>query len=237
MSTITQTAPFSDSIAETLDSQYENQLVMSGAAGLVTYTVETLSAGLLIDPTGYVTTIGILGAGNYTASGTAEDGSGNTGTWTFSLQVLDQIAPNSSVVPIVAAAPSQVEISVPFGVDPATGGIGILTSYPAMLQQHIETILLTLLGERVMMPTFGSTFPDAQFSPIGTAFDSTLLGDIRQAIQKWEPAVQVLDLQIKQSPQQPTLLVVSVDWAVAPSTDVNTSVVQVGGTVSQVSGS
>lgn len=79
---------------------FVDQLDTSGVVGDVTYVVTVASSptGLLISPSGTVSTTGPLATGNYTISGSDSDTSGDTGAWSYLLTV--RAAPISQSVPL-----------------------------------------------------------------------------------------------------------------------------------------
>ncbi len=88
--TITQVEPFEASrrVAASGDD-FRDQLAVSGAQGEVTYVVTTPNPHLDVSASGAVTTLeGPLPAGVYQVSGTDADGSGNVGTWSYTLDVV-----------------------------------------------------------------------------------------------------------------------------------------------------
>lgn len=236
MSIISQIAPFSDTADQVQSQTYINQITVTGNNGAVTYVTTIPSPDLVVSSLGQVTTIGTLDLGSYYVSGTDSDGNGNTGTWAFTLTVSDSIAPQVQLTPVLAAPSTGVEIAVPFHIDPATGGTAFLNQYNQILAQHIETIVLTSLGERVMFPTYGSEVESAVFSPISNAGNGALSKNIQDAIAKWEPAVSVASVTIgTKNPQSPEVLSVTVNFSIVPYTDLNTVTVTTGGNVQQVS--
>lgn len=84
---ISQNLPVGASVATGSTSGYTSQLTTSGNSGAVTFTQTTGSPSVTVSSTGAVTTSGKLAPGTYTASGTTKDGSGNAGTFTYTLSV------------------------------------------------------------------------------------------------------------------------------------------------------
>lgn len=232
--TIAQVAPVSDTVSSGLSETYTNQLVVTGNVGAVTYSTTAPSNDLTVSSGGSVTATGILDIGAYVVSGVATDTQGNTGFWAFALTVVGPISPGTAVTPIMAALPSGVEIMVPFQIDPTSGGVAIVTDYAAILAQHIETIILTGLGERVMNPTYGFGAERMVFTPVNAGLPSLLKSDIITAIKAWEPKVQVQNVIVESSPVGENILIITVVFSVIPLNDVNTVTVTTGGTIAQV---
>jgi phage baseplate assembly protein W len=159
---------------------------------------------------------------------------GNNGTWAFTLTVVGIPSPQVSLTPQVPLLPTGVEIAVPFQIDSATGGIAYLTDFSQIIAQHVETIVMTGLTERVMEPKYGSKLPHAVFQPITAGRDAILGKDIQEAINKWEPAVHVQRVSVEPQGAGSSQLNVLVSYSIIPFADVNTVTVTTGGTISQV---
>ena len=84
---ISQNLPVTNSVAATASSTFKDQLVTSGNNGTVAYAQTAGTPQIVVSSTGAVSTSGALAAGNYTASGTTSDASGDTGTFTYTLTV------------------------------------------------------------------------------------------------------------------------------------------------------
>jgi hypothetical protein len=84
---ISQNLPVGTTLTSSATAGYTTQLVTSGYSGAVTYSQTTGSPDLAVSSSGAVTTSGKLAPGSYTASGTTKDGSGNSGTFSYTLTV------------------------------------------------------------------------------------------------------------------------------------------------------
>jgi len=231
MSELVQVLPTSATVRVEDTDGYTVQLVLVGAVGAVTYTTLSPPSALVVSGTGQVASTGTLEVGTYSIFGSAEDTSGNTGTWLFTLTVDPSIVSAVSVVPVTPAPPTGVEISVPFRIDPATGGVAVVQDYAAVLEQHLLTILMTNAFERVMLPTYGASLEAAVFGGTGTKSTVFLTKDIQNQLQSWEPAVQIQGVVVTPSALNSNVLLVSVSFSIIPSNDINTVSVSVGGAV------
>lgn len=234
MAAIVQISPLSDSVAYDVSAGYMNQLNVQGNVGAVVYTTTSASPSLSMSNGGAVTATGFLPLGPYTVSGMVADTHGNSGTWTFTLTVVITTSPPTSVVPAVPTLPTGVEIAVPFHIDPSTGGVAVLFDYPTILEQHIKSIVLTMFGERVMNPAYGSDLSTAVFKPIQTAEINIIAKSISDSIKQWEPAVHVISVVINPSSTSDSTLIITINWSVVPFSNVNTLTVSTGGTIAQV---
>ena len=235
MAVITQLAPTSATINGENTGFYVNQVNVSGVVTApAVFVTLVASPALNVAPNGAINTTGTLEDGTYTASGTVSDQSGNNGTWVFTLTVVGVPSAQVSLVPQIPAPPTGVEIAVPFQIDPATGAVATLTTYDAIIEQHVVTVVMTEKTERLMIPTYGSDLPKAVFGPIASNTNALLAKDIQSAITAWEPAVSLVNVKISTNPQSLSELDIVVTYTIVPFNDVNTVTVTTGGTISQV---
>jgi phage baseplate assembly protein W len=82
------------------------------------------------------------------------------------------------------------------------------------VRQAIWLVLSTAPGERVMRPTFGAGLADLVFAPNGPATQGLVTSAVRDALVEWEPRIDVLDVTAAADPDQPTRLLIEVDYAV-----------------------
>jgi len=64
------------------------------------------------------------------------------------------------------------------------------------IEQSIRIILSTRPGERVMRPTFGCRAYDLLFEPHSAATASLLTDYVYEALQMWEPRIEVQDVAV-----------------------------------------
>ena len=143
--------------------------------------------------------------------------------------------PQTSIVPVVPTLPTGIEVAAPFHIDSATGGVAVLSDYGAILAQHIETIILTRIQERVMLPGYGSRAENALFEGIYSSTVTFLQTDITNDLQRWEPGIQVQSVTSNINNNQPNVISITVRFIVLPSSKVNSMTVTTGGTILQVS--
>ena len=239
---IYQADPFFGNVNPLVSAEFATQLNFTNAVQPAVYTITTASPNLAVSESGRITGAKVMPVGTYTIAGTVLDANGGYGNWVFNLNVVTPTTPGSSVVPIIAptatALPTGLEMLVPFQIDPATGAVASITNYAAILAQHIETIIMTTVGERLMIPNFGSRLVESTFAPIHGASLAMLAQDIKGAVQTWEPAVNIINVNVSTNPSMAaSTLIVTVDFSVVPYNSVSTVVVNSGGSVIQVSGS
>lgn len=85
--------------------------------------------------------------------------------------------------------------SFPLGTD-ATGGIA-LVNHDHEIEQAIRLILGTAVGERPMRPEFGCRIHDHVFNSATGATAGQIAYDVRQALDRWEPRIDVLDVGVR----------------------------------------
>ena len=234
MATIVQTVPKSDSVLSSDSDTYVNQLVAAGATAPIIWTTTVSSSGLIVTPSGNIAAVGTLPVGPYLVSGTMVDAASNTGVWSFTLTVRNIFTPQVTVTPSQPAAPTGIEIMVPFQIDPATGGVAYVTDYNRIIAQHLLTIVMTANGERVMNPTYGFGLEEKTFSPMYAQLPSLIGPDLQAAISEWEPDVQISAVNVEQDSNNPAVLNITISYSVLPSNTVSTAVLAVGGGINQV---
>ncbi len=85
-STILQTSPTSQTITTACETSIISVITTNDTLGTVAFTPSN-DGGLAVNASGAITVTGILTEGTYVVSGTMSDTLGDTGTWTFTLNV------------------------------------------------------------------------------------------------------------------------------------------------------
>jgi Bacteriophage baseplate protein W len=84
--------------------------------------------------------------------------------------------------------------SYPLGTD-ATGGVALVTR-EREIEQAIRLILGTACGERPMRPEFGCRIHDHVFGPANSATAGQIAYDVREALERWEPRIEVNEVNV-----------------------------------------
>ena len=84
--------------------------------------------------------------------------------------------------------------SFPFRVDPSTNRIA-MSSAGQDVEEAIRIILRTNLGERVMLPEFGTAAGEFLFSDSRAERIAALEESVREALEQWEPRILDIDVQ------------------------------------------
>jgi len=64
-----------------------------------------------------------------------------------------------------------------------------------VIKSSVIWIVLTRLGERVMLPEFGSTLPDALFEPNDPSTVANIQSSVSEAISRWDDRVEFLQME------------------------------------------
>jgi phage baseplate assembly protein W len=82
------------------------------------------------------------------------------------------------------------------------------------IQEAIRIILGTSPGERVMRPEFGCGIWDLVFEANTAQLHGRVQVHVREALVRWEPRIDVLDVRVEAPPEQKNLLLVRIDYRV-----------------------
>jgi len=77
----------------------------------------------------------------------------------------------------------------------ATGSIALVTD-DREIAEAIWLVLATTPGERPMRPEFGSRLADYVFAPANATTAGQLANEVRAALERWEPRIDVGDIDI-----------------------------------------
>jgi phage baseplate assembly protein W len=92
---------------------------------------------------------------------------------------------------------------------------GIATSrHEERVAESIAFILGTAAGERVMLPDFGCGIHDLVFAPNNDRTRGGVMQAVRRGLVEREPRIDVLDVRVETTPDQPNLLLIRVDYRI-----------------------
>lgn len=118
------------------------------------------------------------------------------------------------------AEPGLVSIGRPGGLVVAPTGRLATVEGDDAVRQAVLLLLTTRPGERVMRPTYGSLLHRLVFAPNDVTTAGLAIHYVRQALARWEPRVEVLDVDAGADPDHPEQLVVELRYRVkATQTD------------------
>jgi phage baseplate assembly protein W len=98
----------------------------------------------------------------------------------------------------------------------AAGGVAMVDG-DASIRQAILLLLSTTPGERVMRPDYGSRLHRLIFSPNDDTTAGLAIHYVRQALQRWEPRIDVLDVDAGPDPDDSWRLTVELRYRVRAS--------------------
>jgi phage baseplate assembly protein W len=82
------------------------------------------------------------------------------------------------------------------------------------IEQSLQILLTTALGERVMQPQYGCDMEEYLFESMNTTTKSLVLDRIRRAILFFEPRIDAQSIVLDDSRQNAGVLEVSIDYVV-----------------------
>ena len=83
-------------------------------------------------------------------------------------------------------------------------------SGPEKIRQSIWLILSTAKGERVMLADFGCGIHDLIFAANTAGLRGLIAANVRDALTRWEPRVDVLDVQVDAPDDARNQLIISI---------------------------
>ena len=105
----------------------------------------------------------------------------------------------------------------PLRVD-QTGGIA-LVSREQEIEEAIRLILGTSPGERPMRPEFGCRIHEFLFASADGETANSIGNEVRSALRRWEPRIDVSDVQVTIDARNPALLYIDVRYAIKATND------------------
>ena len=105
----------------------------------------------------------------------------------------------------------------PLRVD-ATGGIA-LVSREREIEEAIRLILGTSPGERPMRPEFGCRIHEYLFASADSETASAIGAEVRSALRRWEPRIDVADVEVTIDRANPALLYIDVRYSIKATND------------------
>lgn len=143
------------------------------------------------------------------------------------LTILNPSDPNLTRTYKVFSTADQ-EILQPFQAT-VSGNIAGLTDPVVRARQHIQSVLMTRAGERVMRPTYGAGLLHEVFEPINSAELVAISSRIKDSVSLFEQGVFIQDVSVKQSPEAPGAMEVRVTFRLKASPLVHQTVFDFAG--------
>ncbi len=101
----------------------------------------------------------------------------------------------------------------PLSVDGKTGKIAMV-EHEEDIKEAIEIILKTSVGERVMLPEFGSTVNDFVFSVSRLESISAFESEILSALEEFEPRIMDVNVEIDNDDGDMSVVIVNIQYKV-----------------------
>jgi hypothetical protein len=100
----------------------------------------------------------------------------------------------------------------------ARGGIE-LARREQDVDESILIILSTPIGQRRMRPTFGCAIHDLAFSPNNPTTHGLIRHHVLEALELWEPRIEVLNVGVDADVDEPALMLIEIDYALRATND------------------
>ncbi len=101
-----------------------------------------------------------------------------------------------------------------FPIQPDQDGEIALSRYEEDIQESIWIILSTAPGERVMHPDFGCGIHEYVFAQNDMRTTGLVRFQVEQALTRWEPRIDLLEIQVQADPNDPASLLIRIDYRV-----------------------
>ncbi|MGH9070726.1 MAG: GPW/gp25 family protein [Acidimicrobiales bacterium] len=108
-------------------------------------------------------------------------------------------------------------LGFPMRTDP-TGGIALVSSH-VEIEEAIRLVLGTTYGERPMRPEFGCGIHDYVFAPVNATTAGRLAYEVRLSLRRWEPRIDVADVEVSFAPEDPSTLFIDISYAIRGRND------------------
>jgi uncharacterized protein len=89
-----------------------------------------------------------------------------------------------------------------------------MSEYEEDIKESIWIILSTSKGERVMRPDFGCGIYDYVFEYLNTTTMGMIENSVREALNMWEPRINLIDVEVSLQSAQEGKLLISIDYEV-----------------------
>jgi phage baseplate assembly protein W len=100
-----------------------------------------------------------------------------------------------------------------FPLAPVNGRLQ-LTAHEQNIEEAIQMLLLTTPGERVMLPELGAGLTAYLFEPNSPATRLRISDEVHRTLIDWEPRIDVKQIDVTASEDDPDLLLIHVDYVV-----------------------
>ena len=89
-----------------------------------------------------------------------------------------------------------------------------VSRYAECVEESIRIILGTSRRERVMRPDFGADLKRLVFSPNNTSTAGLAIFHVQEALRKWEPRIELLDVDADPDEEDDNLLLITIEYRI-----------------------
>ena len=115
------------------------------------------------------------------------------------------------------AVPTAEEQVEPVGLGYSLAGGVEMVEDDASVRQALLLLIATAPGERVMRPEYGCHLNRLVFAPNDDTTAGLAIHYVRRAVQRWEPRVDIVDLDAERSVEEPNRLDIVLHYRVRAS--------------------
>jgi phage baseplate assembly protein W len=101
-----------------------------------------------------------------------------------------------------------------FPLQVTPGGRIAQARYEQRIEESIVLILSCAPGERPMLPDFGCGIHERLFAPNDSSTIAVVVHEVRRALTRFEPRIDLLDVNAENTFDAPNLLLIRVDYRV-----------------------
>ena len=83
---------------------------------------------------------------------------------------------------------------------------------PQNIQESIQIILQTEVGERLMLYSFGAGLGEFWFEPNTTATRRLIQERVENALRLWEPRIRVQEVSVEPDPSNPKQVAIAIEY-------------------------
>ena len=87
------------------------------------------------------------------------------------------------------------------------------------LREAVRLVIGTAYGERPMRPDFGCGIHDYVFSPSNASTAGRIAEEVRIALERWEPRIEVLDVDVDYDTEDSSLMYIDIRYTPAGTND------------------
>jgi uncharacterized protein len=100
----------------------------------------------------------------------------------------------------------------------ATGRVA-LVAHEREIEESIRLVLGTAFGERPMRPDYGCAIHDYLFAGVDTEIAGRMALAVRASLLRWEPRIDVLDVQVSFDAQDAARVFIDIRYSVGDTND------------------